>query len=96
MAESGIHIDRLHLDLRGVAPDVASAAISTLGPALQQAIAARLAGGTSGTAARIDRVATPPVRIPAGADAATLCRAVAGQVGNAVAAQVVTPQPGRA
>jgi len=54
-----IHIDRLDLDLRGIDPAVAEAAVRLLGPALQAQFAQRQGPITS--AARIDagRIAPP-------------------------------------
>jgi hypothetical protein len=47
-----LHIDRLELDLRGVDPAVAEAAVRLLGPALQAQLAH--AQGPLASAARID------------------------------------------
>ena len=57
-----ISIDRLDLDLRGVDPAVAEAAVRLLGPALQEQLAQRQ--GPINTAARIDAGAIAPAGEP--------------------------------
>lgn len=55
-----LRIDRLDLDLRGIAPAIAEAAARALGPALAQALAPQ--HGHIAPAERIDagRIASPP------------------------------------
>jgi len=63
-----VHIDRLELDLRGIAPDTADAAARALGPALARTLASP--GGDMSSAARIDagRITSPAA--PAATDLA--------------------------
>jgi hypothetical protein len=57
-----ISIDRLDLDLRGIDPAVAEAAVRRLGPALQEQFAER--HGAINSAARIDAGGIAPVSEP--------------------------------
>ena len=57
-----ISIDRLDLDLRGIDPAIAEAAVRLLGPALQEQFAQRQ--GPINTAARIDAGRIAPVSEP--------------------------------
>ena len=57
-----IHIDRLDLDLRGIDPGVADAAVRLLGPALQAALARGADRATP--AAHIDAGRIAPVSEP--------------------------------
>jgi hypothetical protein len=57
-----ISIDRLDLDLRGVDPDVAQAAVRLLGPALREQFAARQ--GPISAAASIDAGHIAPASEP--------------------------------
>lgn len=60
-----ISIDRLDLDLRGIDPAVAEAAVRQLGPALQEQFAqARRDTSPINAAARIDAGAIAPVSEP--------------------------------
>jgi hypothetical protein len=81
MAGQSIHIENLRLDLRGVPPDVAREALAALGPALTQAMSAPIAESS----------ALPAIRLPAGADAATLRASIAGHVASAIALQINPP-----
>jgi hypothetical protein len=54
-----IVIDRLELDLRGVDPDIAEAAVRLLGPALQQQFAQAAGRIADATAIDAGRIAPP-------------------------------------
>jgi hypothetical protein len=69
-----ISIDRLDLDLRGIDPAVAEAAVRLLGPALQEQLAQR--HGPINAAAEIDAGVIAPSREP-GALASGLARRIA-------------------
>jgi hypothetical protein len=86
-----IHIDRLELDLRGIPPSVAQSALSSLGPALQESLAARMDTPPGTARAHLASVVAPVIRVPAGADAATLRRALAGQLASTIASQLPPP-----
>lgn len=82
---SQITIDSLHLDLRGVPPESARAAAASLGPAIQQAIAAQLLGRHPSGLARLERVTAPAVRLTSttpGAVSSTIATAVASAVAH--------------
>ena len=86
---TAIHIDAVQLDLRGLPPDVARATAESLGPALQAAIAAQLAGrSAAGGATRIDRVQPAPLRLGAIPDVATLRASIVQQVAASIAGQL--------
>ncbi len=70
-----LHIDRLDLDLHGVSPQTAEAALRQLGPALAQALAGRTVGGTS--TARID---AGRIGLDRAADAETLASRLARRI----------------
>jgi hypothetical protein len=81
-----LRIDRLDLDLRGIHPQLAEAAVRLLGPALRAALARNggpavaSTGATPGVGARIDagRIA------PAG-DAPALAQRLAERIAGAIA-----------
>ena len=75
-----IHIDRIRLDLRGVAPETARAAVASLGPALEAALTDRRAHFSDAAPSSIARVSLPPLQLPAGASAAALRAALAQQL----------------
>lgn len=75
-----VHIDRLELDLRGIDPQIAEAAVRLFGPALQAELARGIEHrsiGQHGSAARIDAGRIAP-ESEAGALAARLAQRVAG------------------
>ena len=76
-----IDVDRIELDLRGIDPALAEAAVRLFGPALQAELARGIDGGRS--VARLDagRVASIDTgRIAAEADAGTLAARLAQRV----------------
>lgn len=75
-----IRIDRLDLDLRGIDPQLAEAAVRLLGPALQAELARGIERGAvvaHGSAAHVDAGHVAPASEP-GALAARLAQRVAG------------------
>ena len=71
-----VHIDRLELDLRGIAPAAAEAAVRALGPALARALASP--GGPISPADRLDAGRLASAASPAPYDlAAGIARRVA-------------------
>jgi hypothetical protein len=76
-----VRIDRLDLDLRGLDPALAEAAVRALGPALQRRLAQ--AGSPAQSAQRIDAG-----QVPAAGDA----RALADRLAQRIAASI-TPAP---
>lgn len=68
MPTHSIHIDRLELDLRGIAAPVAREALASFGPALQQALAAQPAAAT--VTGRLEHLDVGALQLPAGASAA--------------------------
>lgn len=85
-----LHIDRLDLDLRSIAPETAEAAVRLLGPALAQALSQsqRHAGTLAGPAAshldagRIDSPRQPGAQDLATQIAAHLAPQLAGRLGG--------------
>jgi hypothetical protein len=74
-----VRIDRLELDLRGIDPAVAQAAVHALGPALARALAER--GGAFHGAAQADAgQVTPPSPAAPGPLAAAIAGRIAGTV----------------
>ena len=73
-----VHIERLDLDLRGIPPADAEAAVHLLRPALQQALAARLPHRTSSTAA------ANTIQVTAGASPADLARTIAANLASTI------------
>jgi len=74
-----VRIDRLELDLRGIAPATADAAARALGSALADALAAQKAH-----IAAADRIDAGRIASPASPDANELARAVAGRIANTI------------
>jgi hypothetical protein len=74
-----IDIDRLELDLRGIDPAVAEAAVRLLGPALQAALAAGATGAASSAHIDAGRIVPP-------ADAGGLAQQLAQRIGGAIGA----------
>ena len=74
-----VRIDRLELDLRGIAPATAEAAARALGPALADALAAR-----NVHIAAADRIDAGRIASPASPDAHDLARAVAGRIAHTI------------
>lgn len=79
-----IHLDRIQLTLRGVSPAVAQGALASLGPALEAAVAARLAAPSA--------VASPDasanVRLAANATPAVLRDAIAANLATTIAGRI--------
>jgi hypothetical protein len=75
----GIHIERLHLDLRGISPAVAQSALASLAPALEQALAARASGA-------VLPAPSPTLHLPADPTATTLRQALAHHLAATLAA----------
>jgi hypothetical protein len=71
-------IERLELDLRGVAPELAESAVRLLGPALRRALTAH-AERTAGLAGRA-RIDAGRVEVAADADAQGLADRIAHQL----------------
>lgn len=59
-----VAIDRLHLDLRGIDPALAEAAVRLLGPALQAAFSRRTGGVALHGAAHVDAGRIAPASEP--------------------------------
>jgi hypothetical protein len=78
-----VHIDRLDLDLRGLDPALAEAAVRALGPALQRQLAQAGSRPPAQSAPRIDAG-----HVPAGGDA----QALADRLAQRIAAST-TPGP---
>ena len=70
---SRLRIDRLDLDLRGVDPLIASAAVRDLGPALKRALGGRRP--TGGFEGEVDAGGVPPA-----ADGTTLAASLAARI----------------
>lgn len=84
-AENRLHIERLELDLRGIAPTTADAAARMLGPALARALA-QLQGGAGAPAASVSAVAVDAGRLDAaaGATAPALATQMAGRIASRI------------
>jgi hypothetical protein len=74
-----IRIDRLELDLRGIAPATADAAARALGSALADALAAQ-----NVHIAAADRIDAGRIASPASPGAHDLARAVAGRIADTI------------
>jgi hypothetical protein len=72
-------IDRLELDVRGVAPMTAEAAARALGPALARAL-----GADAGRAAPARRIDAGTISTDAATDAPELGRAIAERIAHSV------------
>ena len=70
-----LHIKRLDLDLHGVAPNTAQAAVRLLGPALAQALAGRRLHGPSA-----ERIDGGRIALAGEADAGTLSTQLAQRI----------------
>jgi hypothetical protein len=92
MSAPEIHIDCIELSLRGVCPAAARNAVASLGPALQQAIAAQRAGRSAESMPGIDRV-PPPLNVPAGIDAASLRNLLARHLARAISNRLPADHP---
>lgn len=79
-----LHIERLELDLRGVDPAAAEAAVRQLGPALARALAA--GGATASAAHRLDAgaIASPARPAP---------EALAGDIAQTLARRILRNTP---
>jgi hypothetical protein len=93
MAVPEIHIDSIQLNLRGISPDVANEALSSLGPTLHAALTLQLAGRTAGAGTRIGQLDAPALHVPAGVNATMLREVLAGQLAATIANQISTPSP---
>lgn len=92
MPATEIHIDSVHVDLRGLSPALAQNALASLGPAIDAALATQLSGRAT-RSVDVGNVATPVLSIPPNTDAATLRGAVAAHVARAIASQMGAPRP---
>jgi hypothetical protein len=72
-----LHIKRLDLDLHGVAPNTAKAAVRLLGPALARALAGRRLGGISA-----EQIDAGRIRLAGEADAGTLSSQLARRLAD--------------
>ena len=80
-----LRIDRLDLDLRGIAPATAEAAARALGPALARALASnRASGAPAGPIAPADRIDAGRVASPASPGAQDLAAGIAERIAGAV------------
>ena len=79
--QARLHIDRLDLDLRGVAPATAQAAVRLLGPALEQAWAsADAARGVSVAPHEAPRLDAGRLEAAAGSSASQLAQQIAARL----------------
>ncbi len=78
MSARRLAIERLELDLRGVAPELAESAVRLLGPALQRALSAQ-AERTTGLAGQ-PRIDAGRIDIPSGLAAQGLADRIAHQL----------------
>ena len=78
MTARRLAIERLELDLRGVAPEIAESAVRLLGPALQRALSAH-AERTAGLVGRA-RIDAGRIEVAAGAGAQGLADRIAHQL----------------
>lgn len=72
-----LHIERLELDLRGVAPGTAEAAVRLLGPAVARALAGRRVG-----AASTERIDAGRISLAGAVDAGTLASQLAQRIAS--------------
>ena len=87
MPQPDIHIGRIQLELRGIPPDVARAAVASLDTALPRAIAAQTAGRAPGT--HVPQVAAPPLRVPSNASVTMLSQALAEHLAATIGGTLV-------
>lgn len=87
MAAPEIHIESVEISVRGVSPKVAQSAMATLGPALEQALAAQSFAPDSAANQPVEAGASPVLRVAAGADATTLRGAVARHLAMMISQQ---------
>jgi hypothetical protein len=84
-----LRIDRLDLDLRGIHPPLAEAAVRLLGPALQAALARADVAGAATAGASPDaaglRTRVDAGRIAPAADAPALAQRLAERIAGAIA-----------
>ena len=92
MPPTEIHIDSVHVDLRGVNPALAQDALAALGPAIDAALHTELYGRAA-RSVDVGNVAMPVLSISPNTDAATLRGAVAAHVARAIASQMGAPRP---
>jgi hypothetical protein len=78
-ARRRLHIDRLELDLRGVAPATAEAAARALGPALAQALVP-----LDGNVAPAERIDAGRIASPASPSASDLAAGIAQRIARSV------------
>lgn len=76
-----LRIDRLELDLRGIAPATASAMAHALGPALARALAANAGAAPPQPAGQLD---AGRIAAPASADAGGLAERIAAHIASTV------------
>lgn len=76
-----LRIDRLELDLRGIAPATASAMAHALGPALAQALAVQAGAAPPSPAGQLD---AGRVTAPASTDAGGLAGRIAARIATTV------------
>ena len=88
MPTTEVHIDSIQLELRGVSPAAAQAALASLGPALHDAVATRLAGRNATMPTHADIVTAPSLRVPTGADATSLRNTLAQHLATTIAGQL--------
>jgi hypothetical protein len=81
-ARRRLHIDRLELDLSGIAPTTAEAAARALGPALSQALASHV-----GNAAPAERIDAGRITSPASPSAHELAAGIAQRIAHCVGGQ---------
>lgn len=79
--DTHLHIDRLELDLRGIPAGIAREAVATLGPALQQAIAAQATAPGLPPGAALN---AGTLTLPHGATAAALRDALAERLARSL------------